>query len=543
MFKNLNNSNILGKRSRGDSFPIGESESKIAHLEIKSISFDDHVHALSKLTDITDIKSYLDRNHFLKGSIFERHKTGVRLFVHSVLKRDISEAEKVHILFNNDCCNFFCSEGYFPNFEDLELKGNGPRFILIMAMELKDDLIFDFFINHGADLNTNLPAEDSLLVHAITLQRPEYAIQLLKNGANPLVVNQAGDTPFHLAARAGNLSLIEAFVSRGFDVNTQITLLAQNILTRSSNISHNEDVLGFTPLHFACLSGNLETIKALLENGAIIDGLIPNEITPLQCLLNLNLHSSFSSSSIVDRIINKEEFQLKTLEAIEYLLEQGANPNGANQPHSNSLHIVLEQIRFNAMMIDCESRNPANIKHTGTPFDQVPGHKRTKHFQEKILKLLLKFNANILMPLKTSCLQNDTEMVKIILEHMTINELDEAAKTIAQLKAEGSMRDLLINAYCVFENEIENYAEFISSIQGEELFDTMHISADISDFLLPMEGRTTIHNLKTVISDLPDGSMLEKEVTLDIGRFMFNYDETRLGQSFEIHADFPGTFE
>jgi len=68
--------------------------------------------------------------------------------------------------------------------------------------------------------------------------------------------------PLHVASRNGNLEMVKALIENGADVN-------------SRDSSQN------TPLHLACENGNLKMVMVLLENGATIDAKNIDKDTPL----------------------------------------------------------------------------------------------------------------------------------------------------------------------------------------------------------------------------------------------------------------------
>ncbi|KAF5247688.1 hypothetical protein FANTH_6311 [Fusarium anthophilum] len=106
---------------------------------------------------------------------------------------------------------------------------------------------------------------------------------LIQSGADPTVLSPSGLSGLHLAAQGGNancvLLLLAAFRKR-------------RVLKQYANMLGN----GCTPLHYACRSGNLATIWALLRNGA--DPCIKDDVglTPLHTLAEGGIRGHTQSS-------------------------------------------------------------------------------------------------------------------------------------------------------------------------------------------------------------------------------------------------------
>ncbi|XP_032079155.1 tonsoku-like protein [Thamnophis elegans] len=82
--------------------------------------------------------------------------------------------------------------------------------------------------------------------------------------------NDKGETPLHRACIEGNLRQVQYFLEKGHPVNPR-------------------DYCGWTPLHEACNHGHLESVRLLLDHGAAIDdpgGPGCEGITPLHDALN-----------------------------------------------------------------------------------------------------------------------------------------------------------------------------------------------------------------------------------------------------------------
>jgi ankyrin repeat protein len=105
-----------------------------------------------------------------------------------------------------------------------------------------------------------------------------------------------GRTPLMQAAVDGNVRLVDALVRKGARVNdtdagdyTALTLAAINrrpAVVRALLAAHADTEVatvmgGLTSLHLACAGGDLESVNALLDSGAKVDGMDVHKRTPL----------------------------------------------------------------------------------------------------------------------------------------------------------------------------------------------------------------------------------------------------------------------
>jgi ankyrin repeat protein len=115
---------------------------------------------------------------------------------------------------------------------------------------------------------------------------------LLKRGMDPNTVGPTGQPMLHVAAREGNLDIVQALVQAGADIDKR-NLLKETPVMLASLAGHTKivDFLvskeaqinqpGWTPLLYAATNGYTEIISILLENHAYIDSSSPNGSTPL----------------------------------------------------------------------------------------------------------------------------------------------------------------------------------------------------------------------------------------------------------------------
>nr|XP_032637795.1 tonsoku-like protein isoform X1 [Chelonoidis abingdonii] len=129
--------------------------------------------------------------------------------------------------------------------------------------------------------------------------------------------NDRGETPLHRACIDGNLRRVQIFLEQGHPLNPR-------------------DYCGWTPLHEACNHGHLEIVRLLLERGASIDdpgGLGCEGITPLHDALNCG-----------------------HFEVAELLLQRGASAVLRNAKGLSPLETLQEWVRMYGKDLDQETR-------------------------------------------------------------------------------------------------------------------------------------------------------------------------------------------
>lgn len=108
----------------------------------------------------------------------------------------------------------------------------------------------------------------------------------LDQGADPSATNKWGQTPLHLAAKAGHAAVAKQLLDQGAHVDAKDDLgctplhgvgsaeVAELLLAGAAYVNA-KDSFGYTPLVDASMDGNVEVVKLLLTNGAevnVVDG-------------------------------------------------------------------------------------------------------------------------------------------------------------------------------------------------------------------------------------------------------------------------------
>jgi uncharacterized protein len=147
-------------------------------------------------------------------------------------------------------------------------------FVIIGLSTARADSYIDFFravnvdnartvgelLARGFDPNTKSESGQVALYLAMREDSPKVAAVLLASPAlNVDAANAMGETPLMMAALKGRLDWAKKLIERGAKVQKP----------------------GWSPLHYAATGPNTELLALLLDRGADINALAPNQNTPL----------------------------------------------------------------------------------------------------------------------------------------------------------------------------------------------------------------------------------------------------------------------
>lgn len=155
---------------------------------------------------------------------------------------------------------------------------------------------------------------------------------LLIKGANPDISNQTGNTPLWMASQDNHVEIVKALLDHG--ANTEI--------------ANNEKI---TPLWIAAQQGHLEIVKALVENGADLNAMDDKGFTPLQIAFENDhdkVVEYLSRKGAKAEIIHEKNplftaIQKEDLDTVRALLEEGFNPNNTNSNKVTPLMIAAQK--------------------------------------------------------------------------------------------------------------------------------------------------------------------------------------------------------
>ena len=143
--------------------------------------------------------------------------------------------------------------GYFP------VKA-GSYDDFFKAVELDQAEVILDLLQRGFDPNSPNPKGQPALMWAMQKSSTKVAEVLMGwKTTNLSIHNPQNETPLMLAAITNQLEWCQKLIGKGADVNQP----------------------GWSPLHYAATSGNIEIMRLLIENHAYVDAESPNGTTPL----------------------------------------------------------------------------------------------------------------------------------------------------------------------------------------------------------------------------------------------------------------------
>eukprot|EP00118_Oscarella_pearsei_P001163 m.6756 g.6756 ORF g.6756 m.6756 type:complete len:334 (+) comp16796_c0_seq1:60-1061(+) len=190
----------------------------------------------------------------------------------------------------------------------------------------------DILLDAGADPDTVLlgDAENCLLHVTASYGHVNCCWNLLLHSAKVDVRSAKGLTPFHRAAQHLRLSVMRILLARGANpaassqegfhplhlvaleqgtINPAANLVATNcmsLLLACRTVEVNVDSsAGFTPLHFACLAGNVAGAHMLLDYGANCRAKAQQsdlKKLPVDCILEVDDEDSSYSKQLLDSL-------------------------------------------------------------------------------------------------------------------------------------------------------------------------------------------------------------------------------------------------
>lgn len=296
--------------------------------------------------------------------------------------KDAGENSLIHIVMRD--CEDTRAVDFFKKYKfDFNVKnkyGETPLFLMIINNKTA---AMKYFIDKGADIQTPVRSNYTMLDAALSHCRETAAIYLVEKGADFKFKNEYGITPLHRAAQDGMTALMEILISKNAGCDP---------------VSKN----GSTPLFFAVARGSLPAVELLIKAGANINARDSSNTTPF-------MNAVFSNKSeIADFFMTKYPSTLSSLnineknrlllaaaengniKIIEKLIENGADINAYGAYGNTALHLAV--IRNNLAIINFLIKSGADINRRNSAW-QTPLHLAAEAGNKELIALLKQHGA------------------------------------------------------------------------------------------------------------------------------------------------------
>ncbi len=260
-----------------------------------------------------------------------------------------------------DLCSFNTSSG-----QTVIPDTTSVGYQLIKAVEKGDLACYNALMSENPKMESVIePTRNETLLHiAARYNQPEMVKLLINKGLNVNAVNQAGNTPLHLAVFSGSYALIESLFKHGADyqLRNQRGRTALEYVSYGKNpeiynlfLAKDKDILNYKSaegaglLHWAATAGDTAGFAYLLakgldaktedNNGAnVVHWAYSNgDIIMLRYLKNMGLDYNLVSSKGFSPVT--VAMMQKNLKTIEILLEVGLTVNQKFPPENSTLFI------------------------------------------------------------------------------------------------------------------------------------------------------------------------------------------------------------
>ena len=167
---------------------------------------------------------------------------------------------------------------------------------------------------------------------------------LLEHGADPDAAG-AGYTAMHAAVLTGDLELVTALLAHGADANLPL-LKGTPVRRFSTDFALAKSLIGATPLWLAAKFGESDIMRALLDHSAEPQFAMKDGTTPLMIAI-----SAGAGQDRRDRMFIQPEVMAKarereaplTLEAVTVLVGAGADVNAVNESGNTALSLATRR--------------------------------------------------------------------------------------------------------------------------------------------------------------------------------------------------------
>lgn len=241
------------------------------------------------------------------------------------------------------------SRNYGSDAEETRVGGFTP---ILFAARQGDIESARLLLQAGARVNDQAGDGRSILLLAAHSNHGDFARFMLDQGANPNSVS-AGYSALHAAVMTGDIELLKALLEKGARPDTQVTRATR--VTRNGQVLFIGDhLLGATPLALAAKYVEDDIMQELLNHGADPNLVLMNGWSPLMLAAgaswNYKVWDRRDRAVAHELSMQAEMFDERgTLKAITTLVEAGAEVNAIDENGSTILHHAVDK-GFNSVL-------------------------------------------------------------------------------------------------------------------------------------------------------------------------------------------------
>ena len=230
-------------------------------------------------------------------------------------------------------------------------------------------------LDHGANVNDTAADGNSALVVAAHSGHGAFAALLLARGANPNA-DGAGYTVLHAAVLRGDLELVKASLAHGANPNMQ---LANGTPFRRSGPDYffPASLVGSTPFLLAAKYASVDIMRALVDAGADRQLATRDGTTALMKAADSDRRRQavLTYARSQDVVVAGE---VEGLEAVNLLLDLGADVNAVNEAGNTALHIAVSGQSNRIVHLLAERGAKLDVENTfgQTPLALASGRRR-----------------------------------------------------------------------------------------------------------------------------------------------------------------------
>ena len=283
-------------------------------------------------------------------------------------------------------------------------------------------------LDAGADPNVPLLSGETSVMTAARAGKVELVTLLLAKGADPNASATRGQTALMWAAAQRHPGVVEVLLANGADVHARSDTWSQRFQGGSGSDQHPDLLVwieqgGFTPLLFAARAGDLAVAERLVAGGADVNDQtawgISATIMAIHSVLERDWYfpqqSRVGNRASIGGLLASPHARPPNdaEELLEFLLEQGADPN-ADEGGYTALHAaILRRTERSVRALLAHGADPNAVLQTSTPtrrdsfdfyFDQpfigaTPFWLAARFNQPNIMRLLADHGADPLFSL------------------------------------------------------------------------------------------------------------------------------------------------